>query len=92
LVVPDKATRVENFHRNTLHALKELVEAAGLTHPSDIEAHHIVRRVTDTEVSPLSKLMMNIPPGALLKEPIDLPYYVFRDHWSHAHADSFQRR
>ncbi|MFX8090373.1 glutamate synthase-related protein, partial [Acinetobacter baumannii] len=30
LVVPDKAQRVANFHQNTLKALKELVEAAGL--------------------------------------------------------------
>jgi glutamate synthase domain-containing protein 2 len=91
LVVPDKATRVENFHRNSLHALKELVQAAGLNHPQEIGAHHIVRRVTDTEVRLLSKLIMQMPPGALLKEPIELPYSVFRDHWTHASADSFQR-
>ncbi len=91
LVVPDKATRVENFHRNSLHALKELVQAAGLNHPQEIGAHHIVRRVTDTEVRLLSKLIMQMPPGALLKKPIELPYSVFRDHWTHASADSFQR-
>jgi glutamate synthase domain-containing protein 2 len=34
LVVPDKATRVANFHRKTLHALMELVQAAGLQHPA----------------------------------------------------------
>jgi len=39
----------------------------------------------------LSKLIMQMPPGALLKEPIELPYSVFRDHWTHASADSFQR-
>lgn len=42
LVVPDKADRVYNFHRNTLHALQELVQAAGLAHPSELRAHHIV--------------------------------------------------
>ncbi len=30
LVVPDKGERVYNFHQQTLHALKELVQAAGL--------------------------------------------------------------
>ena len=30
IVVPDKAERVASFHRNTLHALAELVAAAGL--------------------------------------------------------------
>jgi glutamate synthase domain-containing protein 2 len=39
--VPDKATRVASFHQNTLKALKELVEAAGLCHPQEITAQHI---------------------------------------------------
>ena len=30
LVVPDKAERVYRFHQTTLHALQELVQAAGL--------------------------------------------------------------
>ncbi|MFX7825289.1 glutamate synthase-related protein, partial [Acinetobacter baumannii] len=29
LVVPDKAERVYRFHQSTLHALQELVQAAG---------------------------------------------------------------
>jgi hypothetical protein len=34
LVVPDKAQRVVNYHRSTLHALGEPVGAAGLKHPA----------------------------------------------------------
>jgi glutamate synthase domain-containing protein 2 len=34
--VPVKAGRVLNFHRNTLNALKELLAAAGLGHPSEL--------------------------------------------------------
>ncbi|MES2402019.1 MAG: FMN-binding glutamate synthase family protein, partial [Pseudomonadota bacterium] len=45
LVVPDKADRVRSFHRSTLHALQELVQAAGLQHPQEVNAHHIVRRL-----------------------------------------------
>src|SRR5205085_5128677 len=33
LVVPDKADRVFYFHHSTLHALKELAQAASLAHP-----------------------------------------------------------
>ena len=33
LVVPDKADAVYNFHHATLHALAELIAAAGLDHP-----------------------------------------------------------
>ena len=46
LVVPDKAQRVANFHRNTLHALAELLAAAGLTHPGQL------RRITSRGAFP----------------------------------------
>ena len=89
LVVPDKADRVRNFHRSTLHALQELVQAAGLQHPSELSAHHIVRRVTDTEVRLLSNLIMRMEPGALLGD-IDKQHKVFRDYWPMASANSFR--
>ncbi|BEU98203.1 FMN-binding glutamate synthase family protein [Acidovorax sp. DW039] len=89
LVVPDKATRVAQFHRSTLHALQELVQAAGLTHPSDITAHHIVRRISDTEVRLLSNLIARVEPGALLG-PLEGQHNVFRQYWPLANPHSFQ--
>ena len=89
LVVPDKAERVRNFHRSTLHALQELVQAAGLDHPSQLSAHHIVRRLTDTEVRLLSNLIMRVKPGALLG-PLDDQNNVFREYWPQANAHSFR--
>ena len=89
LVVPDKAERVRNFHRSTLHALQELVQAAGLQHPSELSAHHIVRRVSDNKVSLLSNLLMRMTPGALLGDISD-QHKVFTDYWPLANADSFQ--
>ena len=88
LVVPDKAERVHNFHRSTLHALQELVQAAGLNHPRDLNAHHIVRRLTSTEVRLLSNLIMQVQPGALLG-PLDKLDNVFRTYWPIAQAGSF---
>ncbi|MDZ4355978.1 MAG: FMN-binding glutamate synthase family protein, partial [Variovorax sp.] len=85
LVVPDKATRVAQFHRSTLHALQELVQAAGLRHPKDITAHHIVRRISDTEVRLLSNLITRMQPGALLG-PLDAQHNVFRLYWPLANA------
>ena len=89
LVVPDKATRVAQFHKNTMHALQEMVQAAGLQHPSEFSAHHIVRRINDNEVRLLSNLLLQVRPGALLD---DLPHQnsVFRLYWPLAQADSFQ--
>ncbi|MFT4267751.1 MAG: FMN-binding glutamate synthase family protein [Xenophilus sp.] len=89
LVVPDKAERVRHFHHSTLHALRELVQAAGLSHPREITAHHIVRRISDTEVRLLSNLVMQVRPGALLG-PLDGQYTVFRTYWPVASAHSFQ--
>ena len=89
LVVPDKATRVAQFHQSTLHALQELVQAAGLEHPQEITAHHIVRRITDTEVRLLSNLIMRVEDGALLG-PLDGQHKVFRLYWPLASAHSFR--
>ncbi len=89
LVVPTKADRVRNFHRSTLHALQELIQAAGLLHPQDITAHHIVRRISDTEVRLLSNLVMQVEPGALLGS-LDDQVNVFRMYWPLASAQSFQ--
>ncbi len=89
LVVPDKAERVRNFHRSTLHALQELVQAAGLQHPNELSAHHIVRRVTDTEVRLLSNLIMRMEPGGLLGD-LAGQHKVFSDYWPLANANSFR--
>jgi len=80
LVVLDKVERVRSFHRSTLHALQELVQAAGLCHPSEVHAHHIVRRLTDTEVRLLSNLILQVEPGALLGSMTD-QHNVFRLYW-----------
>ena len=66
LVVPDKSERVYNFHQQTLHALKELVQAAGLNHPREISASHIVRRNSEHGVKLLANLLPFVQPGELL--------------------------
>lgn len=91
LDVPDKAQRVAQFHANTLHALKELLQAAGLKHPDEVSSHHIVRRIDDAEVRLLSSLMPKVQRGAILN---DLAHQanVFRLYWPLASADSFTPR
>ena len=95
LVVPDKTQRVFNFHRQTLEALQELVQAAGLTHPNQISASHIVRRLANQEVRLLSTLLSTVAPGALLaaeRGEADWPHAVFSLYWPLARSDSFQAR
>lgn len=87
LVVPDKAERVSQFHQNTLHALRELLEAAGLASPADLKAHHIVRRLSVNEVRPLSDLLAFVDTGALLRGEYTVP--VFARFWAGSSADHF---
>ncbi len=95
LVVPDKIERVAQFHRLTLHALKELVQAAGLHHPGEIRATHIVRRVEGNQVRLLAGLLIPMGPGDLLaaaggERP--WPHKVFETYWPLARPDSFAPR
>ena len=89
LVVRDKAERVWMFHESTLHALMELVQAAGLQHPNELTARHIMRRISDTEVRMLSQLLMQVAPGALLQDQLDTLPEVFQTHWPTASAGRF---
>src|SRR3990167_3835069 len=90
LVVPDKAERVYNFHQQTLHALQELVQAAGVTHPSGITAHHIVRRSTDHKVKSLAQLILTqLPTRALIDQDLNSLPLIYRHSWPRASAHSF---
>jgi len=90
LVVPDKATRVYHFHQQTLHALKEMVQAVGVAHPREITAHHIVRRTGDGKVQSLARMVLNsLPEGALLTEELASLPEIYRHHWPLAQADRF---
>jgi glutamate synthase domain-containing protein 2 len=87
LDVSNKAERVYHFHHNTLLALKELVQAAGLRDPAEITASHIVRRNSEHGVKLLANLLPFIRPGALLHG--ELPQQVFSTYWPMASATSF---
>ena len=90
LVVGDKAQRVYNFHQQTLHALKELVEAAGLNHPSEITADHIVRRGSDQKVQLLAQaILTQMPDGALLGNDLSGLSPIYALYWPQATAESF---
>jgi hypothetical protein len=87
LSVPSKADRVYHFHQNTLMALKELVQAAGLDDPAGITASHIVRRNSEAGVKLLANLLPFVKPGELLAG--EMPQQVFRTYWAMARATSF---
>jgi glutamate synthase domain-containing protein 2 len=87
LDVPDKATRVREFHDNTLSALRDLLCACGLDHPDQLGPEHILRRVSATEVRSLGALYPFLRRGELLA---GIPEHaVFKDFWQPARSDAF---
>jgi len=86
IVVPDKAERVANFHKETIGALAELIAAAGLDHPRDLTPRHIMRRAALDRVVSLGEMYRFLRPGELLTGT-DHPQ--FRDAWAMARADGF---
>ena len=87
LDVEDKATRVFNVHQNTLRALRDMLGASGLEHPSQLGPEHILRRVAPTEVRSLAALYRFLAPGELLDGVPE--HTVFRAFWASARPDSF---
>jgi glutamate synthase domain-containing protein 2 len=91
LHVGNKTDRVFNFHQQTLKALQELVQAAGLTHPNQISPQHIVRRIHANEVRLLERVLPSVAAGALLDTPDwDALPPVFSWYWPTASATQFQ--
>jgi glutamate synthase domain-containing protein 2 len=94
LVVPNKAQRVHNFHLNTLKSLKELTEAAGLMHPRDITTDHMLHRIDDNHIAPLSELLPSVGPSQLLVDhetlrDTTLPP-AFRRFWYRSSSETFE--
>ena len=87
LVVPDKAQRVHNFHRNTISALAEMLAATGLKHPRELGPHHLFRRVSPTEIKLSSQIHRFLAPGSLLNGGAVGEFY--ESCWNLAQADSF---
>ncbi len=86
LVVEDKAERVARFHRSTLHALAEVIAAAGLEHPQELRPWHFSKRVGPDRVESFDRLYRFLAPSELLAGTDDPR---FRDAWPRARPDSF---
>ena len=88
IVVTDKAERVYYFHANTLHALADLVGAAGLQKPGDITPQHLMVRNAAGQARSLASSIDTLTPGQLLREgagPQALPS-PFADYWQASQA------
>ncbi|ENV05648.1 hypothetical protein F967_01751 [Acinetobacter sp. CIP 102637] len=87
--VPSKAERVFNFHKNTLHALSEMIAAAGLRHPSDIKAHHLAQRLNDREIKNYAQIHFFLKENELLQNNLDDDENFYYRMWKLADANRF---
>lgn len=87
LVVPDKAQRVATYHRNTMHALAEMLAAAGIAKAEDLGPQHLVRRISQSEIRLYSQIHTFLKPGELLEKGEQHPFYGLS--WKLADAHSF---
>ena len=87
--VPTKAERVFNFHKNTLHALSEMIAAAGLKHPSDIKAHHLVQRMNDREIKNYAQIHFFLKENELLQNDLNDEENFYYRMWKLADANTF---
>ena len=88
IVVTDKAERVYYFHANTLHALADLLGAAGLQQPGDITPEHLMVRNAAGQARSLASSIDTLTPGQLLRGgagPQALPS-PFAEFWSASQA------
>ena len=67
--------------------------AAGLKHPGEISARHIVRRTGEQEVKLLINLLPFVKPGSLLAAmhgEADWPHNVYRVYWPQSSSQTWQ--
>ncbi|RYF85817.1 MAG: FMN-binding glutamate synthase family protein [Chitinophagaceae bacterium] len=60
----DKRARVANYHRNTMVAIKELMEACGFKNTDDIDAKKFFRRISEQETKSYKDIYLS--PGNFL--------------------------
>ena len=88
LNIKDKARRVANYHRTSMHSLMEMITSMGLSEPAEVQACHIQRRVDSATIKTYSELYHWIDKGCLLQEHT-LPEGWIQD-WNIARADSWE--
>lgn len=74
LVPADKSIRVANYHKETVKSLCEMLGAMGLNGPDELQAWHIMRRISPTEVRHYGEIYEFIEDGDLLREELPQSY------------------
>jgi len=90
LVVEDKKTRVANYQEQTVHAFVELMGAAGISDPAEINRYHVNRRIIMNRYETYEDVYPYITEGCLLSK--DTVPESWRRDYGMASSDSFKPR
>ena len=87
LDVENRARRVFNFHQNSINAVAEMLEAAGLTHTSQLNRRHIVRRLSASQILLADQMYPRVEINALMEgRPVEDPWRAA--DWDRVSGDS----
>jgi len=86
--IDDKALRIKNFQSNTVFAVAEMLEAAGLEHPSQLTRRHIVRRLSASKILLADQIYPKVENRALL-EGLQVDDTRLSSYWNRVTGASF---
>lgn len=87
-LIPEvQGPRSARFHQKTVEALVDMVAAAGLKHPSELEPHHMMHRTGPEAALPMDLIHAFLPKGILIDAPEDT---LYADWWAAAQSSSFK--
>ena len=90
LDVDSKSKRVANFHKNTLRAVAEMIGAAGLGGPEELQPKHLMIRQKNGETTSGARIYLKMKPGALIDGEVEIFSESYRVPWNNARTDSFR--
>jgi len=90
LDVESKSKRVANFHRNTLKAVAEMIGAAGLSSPEELQPKHLMIRQKNGDTISGARIYLKMKPGALIDDEVEIFSESYRVPWNNARTDSFR--
>ena len=86
--IQERAQRVANFQKNTTESVAEMLEAAGLNGPGELNRRHIVRRLSASQIKLADQIYPKVAEGALLRgETVEDPRLAV--YWNRVSPDSF---
>ena len=86
-LIPEiQGERSARFHARTVAALAEMAAAAGLSHPRDLQPHHLMHRVGPEAAETMDRIHPFLPENILREAPEDT---LYGDWWKAAQAGSF---